>query len=227
MAWSIRKPFGGKKSAFRKYAVSPVVGLHQDAVQGAQGLLGPKAPGSPPELASGTPTFADILKQIQGMQDVPTVGSGMPGIEAILGQGSQFLTTQLEAIDRSTGANVASAQSDAQARGLTGSDIEAAMMGGARTAGEEQKAGVRGQFGLNQANQLSQMSFAAMQGDRDAEINILTMLAQAMGQEKTAQQDLQLAYAQLKSMDSAARRAFWGEVFGGIMKGAGAYAGAK
>lgn len=208
MAWSFSKPFGGKKSFVR-------------------GLFGNSGGGAAPvPTAKDTPTYEDIIAKIKEMEGVPGLyDAAIPEIRDILGQSSRYLTPQLEDIDRSTEALAAKAQSDAMRRGLTGSDIEMANITGARQTGEYQKAGIRGQFGLNQANQMSDLIFKAAAGDRDAEINVLTMLAQAMGQELTSQRDLEMFRQQLSSMDDASRRAFWGSVIGGGLGGAGAVLG--
>lgn len=173
-------------------------------------------------IAEDTPSYENIVKKIRDMQGVPRLyDTAIPQIRDILGQSSQYLTPQLEAIDRSTEALAAKAQSDAMRRGLTGSDIEMANITGARQTGEYQKSQVRGQFGLNQANVMSDLIFKAASGDRESELSILTMLAQAMGQELTSQRDLEMFRQQLGAMDKASRRAFWGSIIGGGLSGAG------
>ena len=81
--------------------------------------------------------------------------------------------------------------------------------------------------GLQTSMALSQMLFQAAQGDREAETSLLTMLAQAMGQELGAQRDLQMFQQKLAAMDKESRRAFWGEVIGGGLSGIGSILGGK
>jgi hypothetical protein len=173
-------------------------------------------------LSPTDPTYENIIGKIQEMQGVPGLSdTAIPQIQGILGQSSRYLTPQLEAIDRDTEAMAAKAQSDAMRRGLTGSDIELANITGARTAGGQRKAEVRGQFGLNQANVMSDLIFKAASGDQQSELSILTLLAQAMGQELTSQRDIEMFRQQLSQMDKESRRAFWGSVIGGGLGGVG------
>lgn len=170
--------------------------------------------------------YGNVIGAIQRAGSVPGMTqTAMPAIQALLAPGGQRASGYEQAIANQTSQNVSAAQSDAMRRGLTGSSMEAASMGGARATGQQNLA----QFYSQTANQLSQHMFNAFQGDQRQQREALMALAQAMGQELTSQRDMEMFKQQLQeSMAQAARNnksAMWGAGIGAVGSIAGAYAG--
>ncbi len=102
------------------------------------------------------------------------------------------------------------------ARGITGSDIEAADMRSAESAGQSAMAEMYGQT----ANQLSQMIYQAASGDLQNNRELLLTLAQAMGQELTSQRDMEMFQKALQAsieQAEAARRSARNSGIGGMV----------
>ena len=152
--------------------------------------------------------------------------TALPEIMKILSPDGQATSPYAAKINQQTNMNVAQAQSDMMKRGLTGSDIEATAMGGARAAGQESMA----QMYAQTANQLSQYIFQAATGDLNQNRELILTLAQAMGQELTSQRDMYMFQQALKaSIEQAerARRSARNSGIGGMIGGiAGAAGGA-
>jgi len=173
-----------------------------------------------------TPQYSDVMGQIQKAGNLPTItGTVMPSIQALLDPAGQKLSPYAKALDVRTNQNVAQVQTDMMKRGLTGSDIEATAMGGARAAGQDAIANMYAQT----ADQLSQMIYQAATGDINNNRELLLTLAQAMGQELTSQRDMQMFKEALqasleeaeKSRRFASNAAKWGAVgtIGGTLLG--------
>lgn len=182
----------------------------------------------------GNASYGDIMAMLKSIQGLPTLtGFLVPQVADITGQASQYLLPQIAAIRDLGSTNVAAAQSDALARGLTGSDIEAAGMLGARTEAGRAEAGLRAQFGLAQAQTMTNVLTRAMMGDLDSARQLRIMLSQAMGEELTARRDREMFdYAiqfGLKEAAANRRAAAMSGLFGGLGglagAGIGAYAG--
>ena len=196
--------------------------------KGLQSASNPGGGPGPLTTVKSAPTYEDILRTIQSIGDIPSPSeTAMPRIEELLGQRSQFLEPFVQDIRQQTQANVAATQSDMMARGLTGSDIEMSGMAAAREGGLRAEGQLKGQFGLESSKMLSDFIFRAAQGDQEAEIQVLTMMAQAMGQELGSQRDMEMFMQQLRSMDKESRRAFWGQVIGGTLSGIGSAIGGR
>lgn len=161
------------------------------------------------------PSYQNIVDAIKSMGDVPSLSQSLvPQVQGILSDQGQFLAPQINAIrDRGEGL-AANAQSDATARGIRGSDIEAAGMAGARGMALGEEANLRGQFGMNQSNTLIDVLTKAMSGDRDAALSLRQMIAQAMGQELGSQRDMEMFRQQSEDARAAAaaanKAALWG-----------------
>ena len=133
-----------------------------------------------------------ILGLIQQSGGQSLVNLALPAMEQILGQQGRFIAPQIEAI-RGRGEELAAqAQSEATARGLTGSDIEAAGILGARQGAAQQEAQFRGQVGMQQAMTLAQSLFQAMGLDIGANREMFQNLAMAIGQELTARREREM-----------------------------------
>src|SRR3990167_1173742 len=146
-------------------------------------------------LQSPQARMTDVLPSIQEL----LMGQQAPAI-ASLREGSR--------------ANVAAAQSEAMKRGLTGSDIEAASMGQARAAGEQQV----GQLIAQQSSALAQYIMQAMGMDIQGNREMFVTLAQALGQELSSQRDMEQARLdreQAAHLAGKARQsALWGSAIG-------------
>lgn len=146
----------------------------------------PRGPGS---LDMSVQNILDLISK-SGQQSLTNIA--LPPIENILGQQGAFIAPQIAAI-RGRGEELAAgAQSDAMKRGLTGSDIEAAGMLGARQGAAQQEAELRGQVGMQQAASLAQMLFQALGMDIGQNREMFLNLAQALGQELTAQREREM-----------------------------------
>lgn len=150
-------------------------------------------------LTTGTPDFSKLMEVLK-IQGPSMTNLAVPAIANLTGQASQFLQPQIAAIQKQTGANVAAAQSESMRRGLTGSDIEAASLTGEREAGLAAEAGVRAQFGLQQVQTLSNAIMQSLSSDIGQNRQILMNLAQAMGQEITAQRDMEMFAKQIQAL---------------------------
>lgn len=186
----------------------------------SQGFYVPELPAIP--SAGGMDTGAsydNIIKAIKSMGDVPSLTQSLvPQVQGILSDQGQFLAPQINAIrDRGEGL-AANAQSDATARGIRGSDIEAAGMAGARGMALGEEANLRGAFGMNQSNTLIDVLTKAMSGDLESAKQLRLMLSQAMGQELGSQRDMEMFRQSSEDARAAAaaanKAALWGSAIG-------------
>lgn len=163
-------------------------------------VLGTNKPSATPD------TIFNLLQAPQGrMTDV------LPGIQELL-MGSQ--APAVSAIREGARSNRASAQSDAMKRGLTGSDIEAANMTAASSQGEQ----AVGQLIAQQSSALAQYIMSAYGMDIQSNREMFVTLAQALGQELSAQRDMEQARLdrELAAREGSANRrsALWGAGIG-------------
>lgn len=157
--------------------------------------------------------YAGMDKAVKGLSSIPGLTETiLPSIKALLMPGES--NPAFKAIDAGTAANVAAGQTDAMRRGLTGSDIEAASMVGARNAGEMAKSNFQAQT----ATQLAGFIKDLATGDIAAQRENLTMFAQLMGQKITSDQDLmmfrEMLSANLSEADKNRKSALWGAGIG-------------
>lgn len=160
------------------------------------------------QAAQSRAQFPKVTKPLEDIKKIPTLQeSALPAIQQLLGERSQFLLPQIEALRELTGQNVAAAQSDIGARGLRGSDIEQAALIGARGQGQAAESQLRGQFALESSKLLSDLIFRAMLGDKEAATSLQQLLAQAMGQQVSGERDILMAgTAQKNLMDEAEKK---------------------
>ncbi len=180
---------------------------------------GPVVPGVDKSILDtikpGKATYGNIDTTVRGLTQLPGLTETiLPSIKALLQPGDNNPYAQL--IDKSTAGNVASAQTDAMRRGLSGSDIEAAGMAGARAEGESQKTA----FYTQNAQQMAGFMKDLATGDINDQRENLMMFAQLMGQKITSDQDLQMFREQLAAnMDMASKSnkaALWGAGIGAV-----------
>ena len=146
------------------------------------------------------------------------MSSVMPGIQELL-MGSQ--SPAVAAIREGARGNVAATQSDMMKRGLTGSDIEASAMTGARAQGEAQV----GQLLAEQSQFLAKYIMEAMGMDIKANREQFTTLAQALGQELSARRDAEMFRQSMQEGRAAEGRAHLAGQQGGLMNLVGSMIG--
>ena len=188
---------------------------------GAYGL--PRLPSIQDILGAGTPDANqnNIFRLLQAPQGRMT--DALPGLRELL-LGSQG--PAIQALRQGTQSNVAAAQSDAMRRGLTGSDIEAANMSGARQAGTMQE----GQLLAQQSSVLAQYIMQALGMDIQGNWEMFVTLAQALGQELGSQRDMEQARLMREAAANEAAKnrkaSLWGSLIGaGGAIGGGALGG--
>ncbi len=172
-------------------------------------------------ITPGTADYASMDKTVRGLTQMPGLTETiLPSIKALLMPGENNPYSKL--IDQSTQGNVASAQTDAMRRGLTGSDIEASAMAGARQGGEMAKSS----FFANNSQQMAGFMKELATGDIAAQRENLMMMAQLMGQKITSDQDLMMFREMLNAnIDQAGKNRqsqLWGAGIGAVGSLAGA-----
>ena len=131
--------------------------------------------------------YGGMENAVKGLSKIPGLTETiLPSIQKLLMPGPD--NPAFKAIDIGTQQNVASAQTDAMRRGLTGSDIEAASMVGARSQGELAKS----DFQAKTSTQLASFIKDLATGDINAQRENLIMFAQLLGQKITNDQDLKM-----------------------------------
>lgn len=171
-----------------------------------------------PQQPTITPkNIFDVIKQGYSQQ----YSSVLPYLQAQLGQQGQFLQPQLQAIRAGGEQGAAIAQSEAGARGLRGSDIEAAGMTSARNTASQQAAQLQGQLALQQSNQMAEYIMKLWGMDVQSNQELFNNLAMLLGQELTAQRDQQNFRQQLAAQMRAARSANQGGTINALIGAAG------
>jgi len=165
--------------------------------------------------------YAGMEKSVKGLSQLPGLTETiLPSIRQLLMPGPD--NPAFKAIDAGTQQNVAAAQTDAMRRGLTGSDIEAASMLGARSAGEMAKSSFQAQTATQMAGFIKDLAT----GDIASQRENLTMFAQLMGQKITNDQDLmmfrEMLRANLDMADKNRKAQLWGAGIGAVGSIAGA-----
>ncbi len=156
--------------------------------------------------------FGSIMKMLQ-TQPQSLTNSMMPGLSQILGLQSNAMQGMF---GNQTAGMVSGAQSDAMARGMTGSSIEAANMLGARQAGNYNM----NQFMGQQLGQLGTAYQGAMGQDVGNQNQMYQNIAQALGQQMQAQQAYQMFQQQMQQQSQLAGQAnnaaLWGAGIGAL-----------
>lgn len=166
-----------------------------------------------PQQTAVTPTnIFDLIKQSTQNQ----MSSVLPYVQAQYAQQSQNVAPMAAAIKQQGESDAASAQSDAQGRGMRGSDIEAAGMSSARQAASAQVSQMYAQLAQQQAQQMAQAIMTTYGYDVQANQEMFLNLAQAIGQELSQQreqemfqQQLAQARAAIRSQRSSAEKGAW------------------
>lgn len=168
----------------------------------------------------------DLIRQAYAQ--MPTMTSILPFMQQQYAAQAQAVAPQLEAIRRAGEQQAAIAQSEAGARGLRGSDIEAAGMASARQAALEQQSNLLSQLAMAQAQNMAQAIMQAYGMDIQANRDLYLNLAQAIGQELSRQQEEKMFYDQLKAYEKAMKRqekyGFWQSLLQPILTVGGIYA---
>jgi hypothetical protein len=159
--------------------------------------------------------YGGMESAVKGLSSLPGLTETiLPSIKALLMPGEN--NPAFKAIDAGTQQSVASAQTDAMRRGLTGSDIEAASMVGARQGGEMAKSNFQAQT----ATQLAGFIKDLATGDINSQRENLLSFAQLMGQKITNDNDLEMFRSMLQeNMAQSARNSkssLWGAGIGAV-----------
>ncbi len=159
-------------------------------------------------IAPGEANYSNVDKTVRGAAQIPGLTETiLPAIKSLLMPGDNNPYEKL--IDRTTQGNVSAAQSDAMKRGITGSDIEAGAMAGARSEGEFAKSNFFAQNATHMADLVTQMAT----GDLNSQRENLMMYAQLMGQKITSDNDLymfqQSLQANLDMADKNRKNQLW------------------
>ena len=160
----------------------------------------PKMPSLQELLGTDNPAgrLSNVKKILSAQQ--PQMAGILPGLRDLL-LGAQ--APAVAAIREGSRANVAATQSDMMRRGLTGSDIEASAMAGARGMGEQQV----GQLIAQQSNALAQYLMQALGLDIAGNREQFTALAQVLSDEFTAEQEADMFRRSLEEGTAMAGRA--------------------
>ena len=174
-------------------------------------------------IAPNDYNYQAIEKTVKGAGQVQSLTDTiLPSIKALLTPSADNPT--LQAIDRSTSRNVASAQTESMKRGLTGSDIEAGAMGMERQTGEMAKSS----FFADSAGKLAGFMKELATGDINTQRENIIMMAQLMGQKLQSEQDIMMFREQLAAnIDQAGKNrqsALWGAGIGAVGSVAGGLA---
>lgn len=137
-----------------------------------------------------SPGYQEIMDTLK--TPTPTMSEFLPQLEQILSQRSQFLQPQIAGLQENIGQGMAGLQGAFGRRGLTGSSIEAQGLATAQGQGNQAMAGLLGNFGLESSKMFAQLLQQARAGDIQAAQHLKELLAQAMGEELTAQRDMDM-----------------------------------
>lgn len=143
----------------------------------------------------------DLIKQSNSQ----TMTSILPNVQAQFANTSKNIAPTLSAMDKSGEQAAASAISDAGARNMRGSDIEAAGAAGARDTAQAKKAEFLGQIAQQQATTMAQYIMEAHGYDIKANSDMYNNLAQALGQELSQQREMAMREEELKAAKKAAK----------------------
>lgn len=166
----------------------------------------------------------DVVRMLANYRP-QTMSSILPYIQSQYGAQSQNLQPAIQSINQSTGENVAGAQSDAMRRGLTGSDIEAAGMQGARQQGTQQIAQLTGQAGMQQSQAMAQAIMQAYGIDIQSNQEMMMAIAQALGQQMGNEAGTLNFNDQMNAAASANRQAQQQSMYNALISAGGQIAG--
>ena len=170
----------------------------------------------PSNTAVSPTNIFDLIKQSTSQ----SMSSVLPYVQAQYNSQSANVAPQAAEIARRGEENAASAQSNAQARGMRGSDIEAAGMANARAESSNQIAQLYSQLAMQQAQQMAQSIMTAYGYDVEANKEMFINLAQAIGQELSQQRELSMFNEQMalakKAIDQQRKSATLGTWVGAI-----------
>lgn len=181
-------------------------------------IPGYQTTGLTPQQLQNLPVNFSSIQQLLSQQPQSVTNTLMPGLMSILG----LQTQQLGPMFGNQASQMASAaQSDAMARGLTGSSIEAASLLGARQAAAQNQS----QFVGQQLGQLGQAYTGAIGQDVQSQNQMYQDLAQALGQKMQSDIQQQQFQQQLQAMQDQARMSANASMWSGAFQGLGALGG--
>jgi len=162
-----------------------------------------------PSVSGTAPSFEGIMKMLSSSR--ATQSQQLPQLQQLLSGRSEFFEPQAQNIS-------ADIQGAMGKRGLTGSSIEAQAIG-------QGVGSARSQFALGGANTFAQMMQSAQAGDVNAQREMMMAISQAMGEEMTAQRQMDMFREQLQANMSQASQNRKSGMWGSIIGAAGTMAG--
>ncbi len=206
-----------------------------------QGLAASIKPFTFPTIGNTAPSYENIIKMLS--TPTPNQSDYMGEIGQILGQRSEYLKPAIQGMQQQGEMGAADLMGAMNKRGLAGGSIEA--QGLATHYGNVQAniSQALANVAMQNSQVFAQLLSQARTGDVNAQRQLMQMIAQAMGEELTAQRDMSMWQQELAAgMETAARQrrqgmlgsalgavgAVGGGVVGGIYGGPmGAAAGAS
>ena len=161
----------------------------------------------------------DLIKQ--GATESYT--SVLPYIQSQFAAQSQAAAPQIAGMRESGEIQAAQAQSDAGARGMRGSDIEAAGMSGARMEAGKREAEFRSKLAMQEAQFMAESIMTTYGYDIQQNTQLYTNLAQAIGQELSQQRELQMRRDELKAFEKEMKKNRSSSLLSSIIEAAGGF----
>ena len=139
---------------------------------------------------SNDASYENIMNTLR--TPTPTMSQFLPDLEKILSERSQFLEPAIGSLKRNIGEGMADLEGSFARRGLTGSSIEAQGLATAQGRGNEALGNLVGGFAREGSLTFAQLLQQARAGDVAAAQQLRQMIAQAMGEELTANRDMDM-----------------------------------
>ncbi|MDI6774016.1 MAG: hypothetical protein QME60_01275 [Verrucomicrobiota bacterium] len=157
-----------------------------------------------PQIGGTAPSYENIIRMLS--QQTATESQFMPELQNILSQRGQMVAPQIAGMEAAGQRQQADLMGMMARRGLTGGSIEAQALGqqGAQIQGNI--AQMLSGIALQNSQMFAQLLSRARSGDVAAQRAMMQMIAQAMGEEMTAQRDIQMFQQGLGEMRAAEGR---------------------
>lgn len=176
---------------------------------------------------STAPTYENIMKTLT--TPMPSQADYMPEIAELLSQRSQFVQPAIEGMRAQGNIGAANLMGAMGKRGLTGGSIEASALAQHEGDVGSQINQVLANLAMSNSQVFIQLLSQARTGDVQAQRQLMQMIAQAMGEEMTAQRDMSMWQQELAAgIEGAARQrrqGMWSSGLGAVGTIGGAIAG--
>lgn len=204
----------------------------------AQGSGG--VPGFPSQTNMTGPNIFDNLKQSQAAINTAMnpqnifdlikrgysqqMTSVLPYVQQQFAETSKSIAPQIAGIKETGEIGAAMAQSEAGARGLRGSDIEAAGMAGSRIEAGKRESEFRGQIAQQEAQFMAGKIFESFGFDIQQNQQLFTNLASAIGQELSQHREIEMFEKQLKLAKKQLKENSKNSLLNSLIQGVGSIA---